>query len=118
MPVADAGDQARTDQPTSTVDVTCTLLNTSGYTTRIPTHDPPTGPQTVSQQDVLPQYAVSQHYFWRGGNEASVAAPDREEELGGADVAGVAAADCPVWLSELHGRPDILKLATASCQLY
>ena len=94
--------------------VTCLLLNTSGYTTRLSTHDPLTGPRTVRQRCILHQDVVSQHYFWTGSNEASAAAPDREEELGGADVAGVDAADCPVWLSELHGRPDSLKLATAS----
>lgn len=49
---------------------------------------------------------------------ARAAAPIVQEKLGGAAVAGIDAADHPVWLSELHGQPNCLKLATASWQQY
>ena len=66
------------------------------------------------QASVLPQGIVSQHYSMGRSNGANADVADCEEELEAADVAGVAVANHRVWLSELHGRPSVLKLATAS----
>ena len=64
MPVADAGDKAPLYQPTRMlVDMICVLLTNSGSSTRLATHDPPTGLKH-RQAMILPRGIVSQHYSW------------------------------------------------------